>query len=152
MLTSDINKDHREQRILRLSFYIKLAFVIIEVALAIAFVACTFTRNYQPGAVLEWVIAFIFSAYVFSFYVDLYPAAATKQQLEVSAGRGGGLKMRLTRGRVPQSQRQSDAGGFGAAAEMEEGGSNGTLATTTNGAASFETPRADRGRGMASNF
>ena len=63
-----------------MSFYIKLAFVIVEVLLAVAFVACTATKHYDAGAVLEWVIAFIFSAYVFSFYVDLYPAAATKGQ------------------------------------------------------------------------
>ncbi|KAK4148147.1 Frag1/DRAM/Sfk1 family-domain-containing protein [Dichotomopilus funicola] len=118
-----LGKNYREHRILRLSFRIKLAFVIIEVLLAIAFVACTFTSHFQPGAILEWVIAFIFSAYVFSFFVDLYPAAATKSpQARFTNGRaangekhqhrragsdGGGLvpgmgtspKMRLTRGR-----------------------------------------------------
>jgi len=51
--------------------------------LAIAFVACTFTGNYNPGAVLEWTIAFIFSFYVFSFYVDLYPAVKTKNMADV---------------------------------------------------------------------
>lgn len=115
--------DYREHRILRLSFRIKLAFVIIEVLLAIAFVACTFTSHYLPGAILEWVIAFIFSAYIFSFFVDLYPAAATKHpqarfttnnrhtkngmQHHRAGSDGGGLvpgmgtspKMRLTRGR-----------------------------------------------------
>ncbi|KXX75158.1 Protein sfk1 [Madurella mycetomatis] len=148
---------YREYRVLRISFYIKLAFVIIEILLAIAFIACTFTRRYNPGAVLEWVIAFIFSAYVFSFYVDLYPAAANKQQLQVSAGNGGGLKMRLTRGREPQQR--NGMGGFAAASEMEDGGSNGTLTTMPDGVASFEAPHVSRGRRsgsrsrvMASNF
>ena len=40
--------------------------------------ACTFTANYNTGAALEWAIGFIFSLYVFSFYVDLYPAVYTK--------------------------------------------------------------------------
>lgn len=99
-----------------MSFYIKLTFVVIEVLLAIAFAVCTFKGRYDEGAVLEWVIAFIFSAYIFSFYVDLYPAAATKPKLEVSAkgtagsGGVGGLKMRLTGGRR---------------GEMEEGGGRG---------------------------
>jgi hypothetical protein len=36
---------------------------------------CTARGNYDAGAVLEWTIAFIFSFYVFSFVVDLYPAS-----------------------------------------------------------------------------
>ncbi|KAL2025054.1 hypothetical protein VTK56DRAFT_56 [Thermocarpiscus australiensis] len=141
-----LGKHHREQRILALSFWIKLAFVIVEVLLAIAFVACTFTGHHDPGAVLEWVIAFIFSAYLFSFYVDLYPAAKTKQQLQVSAGSRGGLKMRLARpGRAaePQQQQRGRAG-YAAATEMEEGGSDGT--STAPGDPSFEAARVGHGR------
>ncbi|KAK0652231.1 Frag1/DRAM/Sfk1 family-domain-containing protein [Cercophora newfieldiana] len=74
---------YRDHRVLRISFWIKLAFVVVEILLAIAFVACTFTKNFNPGAVLEWVIAFIFSFYVFSFYVDLYPAVKTKNMANV---------------------------------------------------------------------
>ncbi|KAK3327373.1 Frag1/DRAM/Sfk1 family-domain-containing protein [Cercophora scortea] len=69
---------YREHRVLRVSFWIKLVFVLVEVVLAIAFVSCTFTSHYNAGAVLEWAIAIIFSFYVFSFYVDLYPAVYTK--------------------------------------------------------------------------
>lgn len=75
---------YRDHRVLRISFWIKLVFVVVEILLAIAFVACTFTGNYNPGAVLEWTIAFIFSFYVFSFYVDLYPAVKTKNLADVS--------------------------------------------------------------------
>ncbi|KAK0754591.1 Frag1/DRAM/Sfk1 family-domain-containing protein [Schizothecium vesticola] len=78
----------RGHRVLRVSFWIKLVFVVVEILLAIAFVSCTFTQNYNYGAVLEWIIAFIFSAYVFSFYVDLYPAVRTKN----GAGRPGSPK------------------------------------------------------------
>lgn len=86
--------------------------------LAIAFVSCTFTKNYNPGAVLEWIIAFIFSAYVFSFYVDLYPAAATKQQAQFTS-KG------FTRGRHGHSGRDW----HGAGGDMEMGSSEGTLSS-----------------------
>ncbi|KAK1760468.1 Frag1/DRAM/Sfk1 family-domain-containing protein [Echria macrotheca] len=80
---------YRDHRVLRISFYIKLVFVIVEILLAIGFVSCTFTGHYNAGAVLEWTIAFIFSAYVFSFYVDLYPAVRTKN-LDLPASNKGG--------------------------------------------------------------
>lgn len=80
MLTETQIKGNRTHTVLRVSFWIKLVFVVVEILLAIAFVACTFTKHYNPGAVIEWVIAFIFSAYVFSFYVDLWPAVFTKGQ------------------------------------------------------------------------
>ncbi|KAK3350847.1 Frag1/DRAM/Sfk1 [Neurospora tetraspora] len=69
---------YREHRVLRISFWIKLAFVIVEIILAIAFASCNFTKHYNAAAVLEWTIAFIFSFYVFSFWIDLYPAVRTK--------------------------------------------------------------------------
>lgn len=68
----------REHRVLRVSFWIKLAFVLIIICLAIPFVVLTARGDYNPAAILEWVIAVVFSFYVFSFYVDLYPAVYTK--------------------------------------------------------------------------
>ncbi|KAJ4388975.1 hypothetical protein N0V93_006437 [Gnomoniopsis smithogilvyi] len=69
-----------EHKILAISFWIKLAFVLITIGLAIPF--AVLTRNggsgKNIGAILEWVIAVVFSFYVFSFYVDLYPAVYTK--------------------------------------------------------------------------
>jgi hypothetical protein len=110
-------------------------------------VACTWTKNYNPGAVIEWVIAFIFAAYVFSFCIDLYPAAATKDQPHVSP------KMRLTRGR------EKPARGYAMGAEMEEGGSDETTMTAPSGVPSFEAARVapgrrsgSRSRVLASNF
>ncbi|KAK3906558.1 putative frag1 dram sfk1 family protein [Staphylotrichum tortipilum] len=89
---------YREHRVLRLSFWVKLAFVLIEVVLAVAFAACMATSHYNPAAVLEWTIAFIFSAYIFSFVIDLYPAATTKHQ-RVEFGTGDhGAKVPWTRG------------------------------------------------------
>ncbi|KAK6064018.1 Frag1/DRAM/Sfk1 family protein [Seiridium cupressi] len=69
---------YREHRVLRISFWIKLVFIIVELFLAIAFIVTNFRGIYDVAAILEWVIAFIFSLYVFSFFVDLYPAVKTR--------------------------------------------------------------------------
>lgn len=69
-----------EHNILAISFWIKLAFVLITIGLAIPFVVLTKIGGSvkNSAAILEWVIAVVFSFYVFSFYVDLYPAVYTK--------------------------------------------------------------------------
>ncbi|KAK4138697.1 hypothetical protein BT67DRAFT_18891 [Trichocladium antarcticum] len=138
-----LGMSYREHRVLRLSFYIKLAFVLIEIVLAIAFAACSFTKRYDPAAVLEWTIAFIFSAYVFSFYVDLYPAAATKPRAHAPAGQGG---------RREKERRARP--GYAAAGEMEEGGSERTLTAGSGApvAAGGAFGRGSRRSGLASNF
>jgi hypothetical protein len=48
------------------------------VALAIAFGVCNFRSAYNAAGVLEWAIAFIFTFYVLSFFIDLLPAVRTK--------------------------------------------------------------------------
>ncbi|KAI0123114.1 Frag1/DRAM/Sfk1 family-domain-containing protein [Xylariales sp. AK1849] len=68
---------NRQHRVLRISFWIKLIFVIVELCLAIAFVVTNFKGYYNLAAIFEWVIAFVFSFYVFSFIVDLAPASRT---------------------------------------------------------------------------
>jgi hypothetical protein len=106
--------------------------------------------------VLEWVIAFIFSAYVFSFYVDLWPAAATKQQLNVSRDGKGGLHADLSRGqRRGNPEKQGRRSRFEEAGEMEANSSDATL-TPRYGDASFESGRAHHHHGgngaMGRNF
>lgn len=59
---------------LRLSFWVKLAFIFIEVALAIGFGVENLHKHYNTAAVLEWVIALVFFFYVFSFFIDFVPA------------------------------------------------------------------------------
>ncbi|CAF9904359.1 MAG: hypothetical protein ALECFALPRED_007532 [Alectoria fallacina] len=61
----------RQHRILRLSFWLKLMFIIVEVIFAIIFAATTFD---------EWIIAFVFTFYVLTFFVDLLPAARSTQE------------------------------------------------------------------------
>lgn len=117
------NRDHR---ILRVSFWIKLAFVLVTVALAIPFVVLTKYGFYNPAAVLEWVIALVFSFYVFSFYVDLYPAVYTKN--------GGNYRTKTWEARARHHHRGIEP------AKVEEGSSSHSYVRDSN---------AD---GMSSNF
>lgn len=72
---------YRNHRVLRASFWIKLSFILLEVALAIAFVSCSATDHRNAAAVLEWTVAFVFTGYVLSFAVDLLPSVRTKKHV-----------------------------------------------------------------------
>lgn len=67
---------YREHRILRMSFWIKLAFIFIEVGLAIGFgiTLKNGNRNRNTAGILEWVVALVYAFYVASFYLDFLPA------------------------------------------------------------------------------
>ncbi|KAI9808274.1 MAG: hypothetical protein M1825_004731 [Sarcosagium campestre] len=69
----------RQHRVLRISFWVKLAFIIVEIGLACGFGACLYKGRQNPGAILEWVIALIFTFWVLSFILDLYPATRTRK-------------------------------------------------------------------------
>ncbi|KAJ5084356.1 hypothetical protein NUU61_008935 [Penicillium alfredii] len=73
-----------QHRILIASFIIKLFFIVIEIGLAIGFGICMQSQDRakkDPGAILEWVIAFVFTGYVLSFVVDLLPSVRTRTHL-----------------------------------------------------------------------
>ena len=72
----------REHRILRISFWVKLAFIIVEVALAIAFgvLEQSSDNRVNTAAVLEWVISLIYIFYVWSFIIDFLPATRTRNK------------------------------------------------------------------------
>ncbi|RFU34059.1 hypothetical protein B7463_g2293, partial [Scytalidium lignicola] len=72
-----LGKHFRQVRILRTSYFMKLFFIVIEVILAIAFVSTNWGHSYNAAAVLEWAVAFIFTFYLASFVVDLWPARRT---------------------------------------------------------------------------
>ncbi|GAO17018.1 hypothetical protein UVI_02022070 [Ustilaginoidea virens] len=71
--------ENRQHRILRSSFWVKLAFILVELVLAVVFASTSFTRNRNVAAVFEWVIAFIFTFYIASFIIDLRPAVRTRR-------------------------------------------------------------------------
>ncbi|KKA28689.1 hypothetical protein TD95_003433 [Thielaviopsis punctulata] len=49
-----------------------------RISIAIAFGTLVKTNKYNEAAVCEWVLAIIFSFYVFSYVMDLWPAVHTK--------------------------------------------------------------------------
>ncbi|KAI4842564.1 putative FK506 suppressor Sfk1 [Aureobasidium sp. EXF-8845] len=69
----------RQHRILRASFWIKLTFIFIEIALAIAFASLgrTATRR-NIAAILEWVISLIYIIYQAHYAMDFFPAIHSK--------------------------------------------------------------------------
>ncbi|KAL1595890.1 hypothetical protein SLS60_009580 [Paraconiothyrium brasiliense] len=86
----------REQSILRYSFWIKLTFILVEVALAIAFGVTQNQKKWNAAAVLEWTIAFIFFFYVLSFFIDFMPAVRSKhhqsRETEMDVAEQGGFQ------------------------------------------------------------
>ncbi|EQK98671.1 suppressor Sfk1 [Ophiocordyceps sinensis CO18] len=69
---------NREHRALRASFWVKLTFVLVELVLAVIFAAASYTRHTDVAAIFEWIVAFIFTFYILSFIIDLYPAVSTR--------------------------------------------------------------------------
>ncbi|QIW97135.1 hypothetical protein AMS68_002653 [Peltaster fructicola] len=68
----------RQHRILAASFWIKLGFIIVEIAMAIAFGVEDKYGNYNTAGVLEWTISLIFIFYMLSFIIDFLPATRTR--------------------------------------------------------------------------
>lgn len=66
---------YREHRILRISFWIKLAFILLEVGLAIGFGVTLKNGNHNSNTagIIEWIVALVYSFYVLSFYLDFLP-------------------------------------------------------------------------------
>jgi len=64
---------YREHSILRNSFWVKLAFILFEICLCIAFGVCSKQHVWNVAAGLEWTIAFVYCLYVLSFFIDFLP-------------------------------------------------------------------------------
>ena len=70
----------RQHRILRLSFWAKLTFIIVEIILSIVFATTSFKGKKNAAAVFEWIIALTFAFYVLTFFMDLLPAVRSAQE------------------------------------------------------------------------
>lgn len=68
----------REHRVLRISFWIKLTFIFIELGLVIAFGVLEDQGRYNMAGYLEWIISLVYIFYVWSFIIDFLPAVKTK--------------------------------------------------------------------------
>jgi len=69
-----LKKNHNWSHSLRISFWAKLIFFVVEFGLAVAFGILMGQGNHNPGAILEWATGFVFTGYLLSFLFDLIPA------------------------------------------------------------------------------
>jgi len=69
---------YRQHSVLRISFWVKLAFIFLEISLCIAFGVCSKMHIWDTAAILEWTISFLYCLYVLSFFIDFLPALRTK--------------------------------------------------------------------------
>ena len=70
----------RQHRILRLSFWAKLVFVIVEILLAAVYAGTAWDDKQNVAAVFEWLVALIFTFYVLTYFMDLLPASRGAQE------------------------------------------------------------------------
>jgi len=73
-----IGKTFAEQKIIRWSYLGKRYLLGLEFLLAIVFGVCLYKKKQNVGAIVEWIIAFVFTFYVLSFFIDLRPSVGTR--------------------------------------------------------------------------
>jgi len=73
-----LGKSFTTHPVLKYSYMGKVVLLVAEGGLSIGFGVCLGMHRVTAGAVLEWIIAFIFTFYVLTFFFDLRPGARTK--------------------------------------------------------------------------
>ena len=132
---------YRNHRIIRISFWTKLAFILVESVLGIIFVATHFTNVANVAAVFEWCIAFIFTFYVLSYLLDLVPSIKTKHHVPQGFREGPAIEKGQERNQYETNLTEDSAGpnqdnvGYRGTAPAGYASSNSTLngEETTNG-------------------
>lgn len=92
---------YRDHIILTISFWVKLAFIVVELALSIAFGVTGRGHRKNQAAVLEWIIAYIFTFYMLSYVVDLLPAVRTRRHIPQGERRPEMMQTAYTAGQPP---------------------------------------------------
>jgi len=77
---------NRAFRIIKLSWWMKFIFMVIEVALAIVFGALNRYKKWDYAAIVEWIIALVYTIWVLSFVVDFLPAARVSHHAHPADG------------------------------------------------------------------
>jgi hypothetical protein len=125
---------YREHSILRISFWVKLAFIFLEIALVVAFGVCSKESKWNVAAVLEWTISFIYCFYVMSFFMDFLPVIRTKNgqsdETEMQAAEEGGQR---TMGDGAAESEQYFRGSAAPVSGYGNGSTNGYSNGSTNG-------------------
>ncbi|KAJ1329394.1 Frag1/DRAM/Sfk1 family [Microdochium nivale] len=87
---------YRQHRSLRISFWVKLAFIFTELALVVVFGIMNFQKRYNLAAIFEWTVSFVFTFYILSFVIDLWPAIHTAPVKDAEAGSAAVLERRFS--------------------------------------------------------
>ncbi|KAF9692357.1 hypothetical protein EKO04_009428 [Ascochyta lentis] len=99
---------YRQHSILRISFWVKLAFILAEIVLCIVFVVTQKYDLWNVAAVFEWIIAFVYTWYVLSFFIDFLPAVRGKHhqsyQTEMQMAEEAGPQPRTASDGAAESQ------------------------------------------------
>ena len=74
-----LGKTYTEHSVIKWSYHGKQAILVVEIALSVAFGVCMGVGKHNAAAIIEWLIAFVFTFYVLSFFFDLRPKARTKE-------------------------------------------------------------------------
>ena len=131
---------YRERSVLRISFWVKLAFIFLEIALVVAFGVCSKQSKWNTAAVLEWTIAFFYCFYVLSFFMDFLPVVRSKHhqshETEMQVAEEGGSARTMGDGAAESGQyfRGNAAPVSGYANGHTNGYTNGATNGYTNGA------------------
>lgn len=129
---------YREHSVLRISFWIKLFFIIAEIGLVIAFGVSSTTDHYNVAAVFEWIVSFVYCFYVFSFFIDFLPAVRTKhhqsKQTEVQMLEEGGASQPSSMGDGAAESHRYFRGNSSSAVPQVSGANNGYVNGYNNGA------------------
>jgi len=66
-----------QYRILRVSFWMKLVFIFMQVFLAVVFGLLNRIEQWDGAAVIEWIVSLVYSIWVVSFIIDFLPSATS---------------------------------------------------------------------------
>lgn len=74
MLTKCSFSGYHEKKALRWGFWFKSFCIFVEMALGATDGVMMYTDRPNQGAIIEWVLAFVFSFFALSFCVDFFPS------------------------------------------------------------------------------
>ncbi|KAK9326013.1 Frag1/DRAM/Sfk1 family-domain-containing protein [Lipomyces orientalis] len=114
-----LRKKYFEVRWLRFSYIAKLAWFIVALGLAIAFLALLRTSNPNPGAAVEWTLAYWYGLFSIILVFDLLPASKRSQQRERTSGYLFGLDVVADANNTPPSLEASGILASGSGSESD---------------------------------
>ena len=112
-----LGKSFTTHPVLKYSYAGKAVLLVVEGVLSIGFAVCLGTHRPTVGAALEWVIAFVFTLYVLTFFFDLRPKARTKSVLAKEKALSEGM----SEARAEEEARRVEGEDYGSSSDQERG-------------------------------